>query len=131
MKEIKRIKMSVGDRVVIVEDSELRKGTIEKIFSEIAPVILLVKFDNGEMRKMLPTDVALEPKENDQEKKVDEHSEPVEKTEITITPEEFSKIATKLVVKEFETGGPLLLSVGTILVAKLHQALFYDEGENE
>ena len=133
--KIKEIKMSVGDRVIMIKNHELRKGTIRKIYADISTPILVIEFDDGEIEKVYPKDVALEPKTERQEtepvKEEVKEKKPVEKSEITITPEEFREISTNLIAEESLIGGPLLLSLGTILVSKLHIALFADEGEND
>ena len=95
----------------------------------------VIEFDDGEIEKVYPKDVALEPKTERQEtepvKEEVKEKKPVEKSEITITPEEFREISTNLIAEESLIGGPLLLSLGTILVSKLHIALFADEVEND
>lgn len=132
--KVKEIKMSIGDRVVMIENHELRRGTIKNIHAELLRPILIVEFDDGEIEKVLADDVALEPKtevKEDQEVKEEKTSKPVEKSEITITPDEFREISTNLVAEESKQGGAMLMMLGTILMSKLHEALFVDEGEND
>lgn len=132
MFKVKEIKMNIGDRVVMIENHELRRGVIRNIYTDIPTPILVVEFDDGEIEKVYPGDVALEPKaEVKEDQEVKEEKKPVKKSEITITPEEFSKIATNLVVEESEQGGTILIMVGTILMAKLHEKLFFEDKENE
>lgn len=134
MFKVKEIKMSIGDRVVKIDNHELRRGVIRKIYADIPTPILVVEFDDGEVEKVYPNDVALEPKtevKEDQEVKEEKNSEPVEKSEITITPEEFEEIASNVVAKEVVKGGAMVMMLGAILMAKLHDALFTDERENE
>ena len=128
MRKIKEVKMSVGDRVIMIKNHELRRGTIKNIYADIPVPVLVVEFDDGEVEKVYPGDVALEPKAEVKEEKA---PEPVEKSSITITPDEFREIASDLVAEESKKGGLLLMSLGTILVTKLHMALFVDEGKND
>ena len=131
--KVKEIKMSIGDRVVMIDNHELRRGTIINMYVDIPTPILVVEFDDGEIEKVYPKDVALEPKnevKEDQEVKEEKTSKSVEKSEITITPDEFEKIYSK-VAFEFARGN---LEVGLMLSflgANLHVALFVDEGDNE
>ena len=128
MFKVKEIKMNIGDRVVMIENHELRRGVIRNIYTDIPTPILVVEFDDGEIEKVYPGDVALEPKaEVKEDQEVKEEKKPVEKSEITITPEEFREISTHLVVEESEQGGAILIMVGTILMAKLHEKLFVEE----
>lgn len=128
MRKIKEVKMSVGDRVIMIKNHELRRGTIKSIYADILVPVLVVEFDDGEVEKVYPGDVFLEPKAEVKEEKA---TEPVEKSVIAITPDEFREIASNLVAEESKKGGLLLMSLGTILVAKLHTALFVDEGKND
>lgn len=132
MFKVKEIKMNIGDRVVMIENHELRRGVIRNIYTDIPTPILVVEFDDGEIEKVYPGDVALEPKtEIKEDQEVKEEKKPVEKSEITITPEEFMEIASNVVAKEAIKGGPLVTMLGAILMSELHEKLFIDEGENE
>ena len=129
--KISKVVMNVDDRVVTIKNGRLRKGTIRNIYSDSPTPILIVEFDDGEVEKVYPGDVALEPKAEAKEDQEVKEDKPVEKSEITITPEEFKEIASNLVAEESLTGGPVLSVIGTILVSKLHIALFTDEVEND
>lgn len=131
MIKVKEIKMSIGDRVVMIENHELRRGVIRKIYDDIPNPVLMVEFDDGEIEKVYPGDVALEPKaEVKEDQEVKEEKKPVEKSEITITSEEFRKIGVKTSV-EFAKDEPMVSLMLTIFCAELHRALFVNEGEND
>jgi hypothetical protein len=120
-------KIKKGMRVVVVIDNELQKGTVKSVYdwSNIAVVAL----DNGDTQKLnlweLGIEPVAEPTEQDQE-----HNEPVEKSEITITPNKFRKIATDTVIK-LSKDEPVIGLVLTMFVATLHRALFFDAVEND
>ena len=129
--KVKEIKMSIGDRVVMIENHEIRRGTILNMYVDIPTPILVVEFDDGAIEKVYPKDVALEPKaEVKEDQEVKEETKPVEKSEITITPEEFSKIAVDTIIK-FTKDDPIVSLALTVFISELHMALFVDEDEND
>jgi hypothetical protein len=121
--------------IVIGEFNEIKKGTIKDIYASLGYVI--VDFGNGVLEKVefdklgiLPETEPIEaeqPEEPDKNPKKDR----IEKTEITITPEKFRKITSRVVGKESAQGGPILMIVGSILLAEIHKALFIDAWEND
>lgn len=116
-----------GDRVTVIDPftNELRKGIVRAVYSEIK--IAIVEFASGYIGKVSFDKLSVESKTKVRE----ETSEPVETSEIIITPEEFQKIAVGVITEESLKGGPLLNAMGTILVSKLHKALFRSEVEND
>lgn len=114
-----------GARVGVLENGEIRKGTIKHAYYDYS--IAIVAFEDGNVGKVHFSDLGLLPEEKAQEPK-----EPVEKSEITITPEEFKNVAMK-VISEVTTkaGTPLVGIAFSIIIAKIHRALFIDEGEND
>ena len=131
MFKVKEVKMSVGDRVVMIENHELRRGVIRNIYTDIPTPILVVEFDDGEIEKVYPGDVALEPKvEVKEDQEVKEEKKPVEKSEITITPGEFEEIAVDTVV-EFAKDKFMLALALSAFCETLHKKLFTNEGEND
>lgn len=124
-------KFRTGLRVVVIDGDthEIRKGVINASYEDVE--IAIVKFDDGNVEKVGFDYLGIEPETKVQEEKP---TEPVEKSEITITPNEFKKIASKVVmknVKEMGEGGGLLGLTFTIFVAELHRALFFDAVDNE
>ncbi len=123
-------KFKVGVKVVTIESGKVRNGVIEKTFDNIN--IALVKFENGDIEKVHMSRLGIVEQE---EKPVEEKpSKPVEKSEITITPDEFKKTASKVIAKsveKMENGGGLLTLTFTLLIVELHRALFYDAVEND
>ena len=112
---------NVGDRVMTIQNSEIRKGTVKIIFENF-PDQLVVEFDDGEFKKTSIDKVALEPKSDTNDK---QNAEPVEKSEITITPDEFRDVGIKVITKA--TKRPLVTIVLTAFLADLHKALFFGE----
>lgn len=130
---IKKITMKQGDTVAIIEHGEIKKGILKDVKDLDRPVAI-VDFD-GEFRKVLVEDLAkVQEDTKDEIEEIREDKEPVEKSEITITSDEFKKIATDVAdreVEKFGKGGGSLYIIFTIFVLKLHRALFFDAWENE
>lgn len=124
-------KFKVGTRVAVIDKDthEIRKGVINASYEGVE--VAIVTFDDGNVEKVGFDYLGIESETKVHEEKP---TEPVEKSEITITPDEFKKIATDVVAREvekMEKGGGLLGITFTIFVAKLHRALFFDEVNNE
>ena len=124
-------KFKPGLRVVVIDGdtSELRHGVINASYEDVE--IAIVKFDDGNVEKVSFDCLGIEPETKVQEEKP---NEPVEKSEITITPEEFKKISAKVITKEvvkMPDGGGMLGLAFSVFVAKLHRALFFDAVEND
>ena len=132
--KVKEIKMSIGDRVVMIENHEIRRGTILNMYVDIPTPILVVEFDDGAIEKVYPKDVALEPKSEVKEdlevKEEVKEKKPVEKSEITITPEEFENIAVDTVVEVAKDNFVLAMALSAFC-EKLHKKLFAIEAEND
>ena len=128
-----KITLKQGDTVVIIEHGEIKKGILKDV-KVLDPPVAIVDFD-GEIRKVLVEDLAkVQEDTKDETEEIQEDKEPVEKSEITITPDEFKKIATDVADREVEKigkGGGSLYIIFTIFVLKLHRALFSDVWENE
>ena len=128
-----KITMKQGDTVAIIEHGEIKKGILKDV-KVLDPPVAIVDFD-GEIRKVLVEDLAkVQEDTKDEIEEIQEDKEPVEKSEITITSDEFKKIATDVADREVEKigkGGGSLYIIFTIFVLKLHRALFFDAVENE
>lgn len=118
------MKIDKGDRVGIIENGKIVKGTIKEVYLEVGYAV--VAFDCGDVKKVLLSNLAVLPEENQEPKSP---TEPVEKSEITITPEEFRNIACDVVARKTKDN-PLVGLVTTLLLADIHKALFI-EGDNE
>ena len=116
---------SIGDKVVIIKNGELRKGVI-KNFYPVAPPIFAIEFEDGTVEKVPYTCVASEPTTETPE----EETESVEKTEITITPDKFKEIACRVIAEETKDRISLGLVIAGI-VSKIHKALFVEPWEND
>lgn len=119
------MKINEGDRVGVVSNGEIKKGVVMSVYNDLDYAI--VKFEDG-VGKVMLHNIGLLPEEKDQDPK--ETKKPVEKSEITITPEEFQNIGIKVCTKLAEKLGPGYLLRCSVILASLHTALFI-EGEND
>lgn len=120
-------KFKPGVRVIVIdEDHEIRRGVINAVYPDIK--LTIVKFDDGNVEKVGFNYLGIEPDNKVQEEKP---TEPVEKSEITITPAEFKKIGTKVMTEITKKGGPVLGFACTLIIANLHKALFFDAVDND
>lgn len=127
---IKKITMKQGDRVAIIEHGEIKQGIIKDVKFLDRPVAI-VDFD-GEIRKVLVEDLGKVM--TDEETSKDHADNLEEKSEITITQEEFQNISVKIVdetIDELGLGEEVLAFIFAIFLAKLHKALFIYEAEND
>ena len=117
-----------GARVVFVGDNhKVIRGTVKKVYLDCSVVI--VDTDDGETAKVHFSDLGFEEENDVQEEQTEKR--PVEKSEITITPEEFAKIASRVIAGEVKKAGSGLLGMAfTIFITKLHKALFF-EGDDD
>lgn len=123
-------KFNPDTRVGVLENGDIRKGTIKKVHNEFE--IAIVEFEDGNVEKVHFSKLGLLSEEKVQDNQ--DPKEPVEKSEITITPEEFKKITSKVIAKEAVKMGPakgLLILTITLIMAEIHKVLFYDEGNND
>lgn len=122
---MKKIEFSIGDKVVSIKDGELRKGVI-KNFYPVNPPVFAIEFEDGTVEKVPYSNVAPEPKTETPEEK----TEPVEKPEITITPDEFREISCRVVAEETKSHKIIGIAF-TAILTKIHKALFVDAWEND
>ena len=122
---IKKITMKQGDTVAIIEHGEIKKGILKDVKALDRPVAI-VDFD-GEIRKVLVDDLARVQEESEE---IQDDNEPVEKSEITITPDQFRDITISIIGEECAKMGSAGLMVGMaidIIMGKIHKELFIDE----
>ena len=116
--------LKCGDNVVVIEDGEFRNGVIKKVYDMVSPPMYAVEFKDG-IEKVSFNRVAPAPKtETPEEPK----RERVFKSEITITPDEFMTISTRIIAEETKNHKVVSL-MPIMIVAHIHKALFLDEGE--
>ena len=120
---MKKVEFSTGDKIVTIKDGELRKGVV-KNFYPVNPPVFLVEFEDGSVEKVLYSNVAPEPKTE-----TPEETEPVEKSEITITPDKFKEITCRVIAEETMDRKFIGLMFAPIM-AKIHSALFVEPWEN-
>lgn len=118
-------KLKEGVRVIVFDrdTNEIKKGVIDKAYSEME--IAIVKFDDGNVEKVPYEHLHIEP-END----VQETTEPVEKSEITITPEEFRNISSHVIKEITDTLEDKRGVIGLTMIvfaSELHNTLFRSE----
>lgn len=129
------IKFEIGDKVVMIKEKMMIRGKIERLHVDLPKPVAIIMLNDGSTRKAYVEDILpdLRP-EKKEEKKVAEpkFAEPVEKSEITITPDEFRDITTALIAKEANAGliGSQLSFAFTLFVARLHEALFVEVGND-
>lgn len=101
-------------------------GKICRVYEVIGSAV--VAFDNGDIGKVSLSElVEVTPQETTEPK---EKREPVEKSEITITPGEFMKIAVETATKASK--GDLIVGFTiNLFAADLHRALFMADPEND
>lgn len=104
-----------GERVIHIRNSKICHGVVNYMVND---KIAIVKFDDDLLLKLPFEDLAPEP--------TVEKIEPIEKPEITITPEEFRKTAVK-VFKELGVIPQSSVYDVTVFTAELHKALFFNE----
>lgn len=121
-------KLNPGVKVFVIDENhEMKKGVINAVHESVS--IAIVKFDDGSVEKVNVNCLGIY-----REEPTEETKEPVEKTEITITPEKFKKIAMKVMkedLKEMDEGAGLLGMTFLIFITKLHKALFFDAVEDD
>lgn len=91
-------KFKIGDRVIVIEDNEIKRGTIERIYPYVD--CFIVKFDDGSVEKVLGEKIAHEPKvETTAEPEVEEKHEDAPRmiSEITITRDKLREVAVKVI----------------------------------
>ena len=131
-----KINFKPGDRVMVIEDSKPRYGTIRLIKGNGYDTIAIVDFKSdpiaeSELRKiripdLVRVEIAEAKKSESIEKFESEKNEPIEKSEITITPDEFREIGVKTIVNlTLDKPGDALVFLD--FLAELHKALFFGE----
>lgn len=121
---MKKVEFSTGDKVVTIKDGELRSGEIRNFFP-VNPPVFVVQYEDGTIAKVPYDNVAPAPKTE-----TAAENAPVEKSEITITPDEFREIACR-VIAENTKGRPLVGLAIVPLVGKIHKALFEEPAKND
>jgi hypothetical protein len=117
-------KITEQARVIIIENNEIRRGTVGKVFEGLG--VAIVNFDDGNVEKIGLNALAIEPVVE----QVEEVQEPTESEdkEITIKECEFTELGSKLasrVCVQFGISNALMIC--STLLTELHLGLFYDE----
>lgn len=125
-------KFEKGTTVLHIVNNRLKRGTILSIYDTLN--VAVVSFEDGSTEKVKLSDLAIsyEEKRRQEPEKIREEkpSNPVEKSEITITPVEFRKKVVDLATEKSMNGKFKEGFVITYIGAELHKALFYDDAVN-
>jgi hypothetical protein len=126
---MEKIKYHEGDTVAIIRGGEVVTGTIGRIIPTYDGPRFLVKTEN-ELVKVLATEIARIP-EKKNETPTEPKREPIQKSEITITPNEFREKAVSIITEiSNEMGDPMIGMAFTIFTAKLHRKLFFEADDD-
>ena len=117
-------KLTKGTDVVVVDGNELKKGNVRDVYEVVG--IAIVDLGEGVYKKVPIEQIAIIPETERQAK-------PKSKSEITITPDEFMDITSKVIAKESEDFDEPMKFMGAcaILLGKIHKALFLEDPEND
>jgi hypothetical protein len=118
-------KFEPGVMVIVADNNILRRGIVKDVFEGLS--VAIVDFGEGCVEKIRFYQMALDP--GIQEKT----SKSVKKSEITITPGEFSLIAMKVLTDILGDTGARIGNIVTLfpmIITRLHKALFF-EGDND
>ncbi len=120
--------LKIDDRVMTIQDGACRYGKIQAIFNNLNIPVAMVEFEkeNGEtcIEKVRLGDLVLVV--DTEVKETAKISEPVEKSEITLTPDEFRATATSVLVNIMTRNANETPDTLSVLVA-LHKALFFTD----
>ena len=120
-----------GTRVGFIgDDNYLKEGTIKQAFDDMQVATVLM--DNGDLVKVKFSSLAILPEKTNQGETPSEATEPIEKSEITITPDEFKEKSVKVISKlSKEVNDSVLPMLGIMIISRVHRALFLEESEND
>lgn len=124
-------KLTMGCKVFVINDNHtVRKGTLKGIYDSVG--IAVVDFDDNEgtFEKVKLDKIGIV-EETEAPTEKERPSAPVEKSEITITSEDFRATIAKIIAEESKTCHPAVAMTLTIGFVKLHKALFTEDPENE
>ena len=114
----------IGDRVVTIRNGIVERGVISNVYDQLDTAI--VEMDDDTFRKVKLSELGIE-RDLEEKEKTDKV---VEKSEITITPDEFRNISARVIAELPSELG--IAKLGFIaFTATLHNALFYTEADND
>lgn len=114
-------KLTEGTKVVVVKDGELVQGTVKSVYDVIGMAI--VDFGESMCEKVQIDKIAIA----DASTEKDETPTPVEKSEITITRDEFDEKCLKIAIALGRSEDPVIGLTYSLAYAKLRKVLFKDE----
>ena len=120
-------RFEIDQKVYVVENGVLKPGTIHTVYESLG--YALVRFDNDELQKVMFERIAVMPEEKETEKP----SEPVLKSEITITQNEFMEIGSRIsaeIAYESDVGFEMM-GIFARLLAMMHIALFVEGPDDD
>lgn len=118
-----------GMKVIVLQsDHTIDRGVIRRVddFNNVA----VVDLDTGEVMKVPFSNLGIAPEEPEEQRQA------FEKTEITITPDEFKKTSSRVLSNEIDRmnmgeSGIIIKMAFTIILSKIHKALFTEEVNND
>ena len=125
---MKKTNLKLDDKVMTIRDGRRRYGNIRALFDNLNSPVAMVDFENENgdttMEKVRLADLVLV--EEPEVKETATPSEPVEKSEITLTPDEFRAAAISVLVNITTRNANETPDTLSVLVA-LHKALFFTD----
>jgi len=125
---MKKTNLKIDDKVMTIQDGQCRYGKIHALFDNLNTPVAMVDFEdeNGDtvMEKVRLADLIIV--EEPEVKEAATPSEPVEKSEITLTPDEFRAAAISVLVNIMTRNANETPDTLSVLVA-LHKALFFTD----
>ena len=121
-------KLEKGIEVLHIENGRLKRGVIQTIYDTLN--IAVVSFEDGSFGKINISDLAISARSKVKPEPKQEEK-PVEKSEITITPEEFKKTVIETATKVAMSGKFDEAHLITAIGALLHKELFFDAVKND
>lgn len=120
-----------NERVMMLDDTEIRRGVVIKCRYDMDPPTALVKFDDNEDLEKVPAD-KLVPEQIDR-KSYDNPEKTIDSEEFrekTVNSGEFQKIAIRTIIENSDDDLNAMLFL-SMFVSTLHKALFGIESDND
>ena len=114
------MKFNIDDRIIMVWDSELRRGVVKRLIPDSLAVV--VEFDDGSTIKTDIHKIAPEPPVEEKKREDPEA--------ISITPSEFMAVAVNVAITVSE-GDLDTASMFGCFAGEIHKALFKSEPQND
>ena len=125
-------KLTKDCRVFVIADNHaMRKGTLKGIYEGVNTAVVDFDDNNEVFEKVKLDSIGILEEETETTTEKDTPSAPIEKPEITITPDEFRDKCVEVVVEVAKNGNPIIGMALTAGFAELARALFFEDPEND